>query len=526
MSHNNIIVDTDAHFKIDPITRCMTCSAGKSTLVQYDHNSERFTFDIPKTVEGHDISRVTKIEIHYINISENKLSRNTGLYEVEDIAADENGNVTFSWLISNNATQWVGVLSFAVRIVCADSNGDVFYSWGTKPYTAISISEGVYNSDVIVEKYADVLTEWEARITHLFETIGYITIPSVKGYVPVSTSDDGKVITLTSVAGLSIGDMMCMYINDAHAPYWQSKGIQAIDETTNTITLASGYTFEKLPLTGESTLKEGILICNDGTIGVIDVVIDEDTSMIEARDFGYGNKVGLHSNVFGDRNTASGIGSFVVGDRNVASGVSSFVIGSKNTVTGKDSTAEGYGNKNYAGVSHVEGITNTILVGGDYGHLEGQGHTLSGKYAHGEGQSNTVHAEAGHVEGATNQMESTAYFGHLEGHGNVMTGHTSHGEGKENQIYGQISHVEGWGNIAAGEIQHVQGKFCQPDESKAHIIGGGTTEYKKNIHTVDWSGNAFYAGTVECAGIILTSPNGTKYKITIDDNGNLVTKKS
>ena len=56
----------------------------------------------------------------------------------------------------------------------------------------------------------------------------------------------------------------------------------------------------------------------------------------------------------------------------------------------------------------------------------------------------------------------------------------------------------------------------------AHIVGNGTSrDNRSNAHTLDWDGNAWYAGTLECTGILLTSPNGTKYKITVSDDGTL-----
>lgn len=34
-----------------------------------------------------------------------------------------------------------------------------------------------------------------------------------------------------------------------------------------------------------------------------------------------------------------------------------------------------------------------------------------------------------------------------------------------------------------------------------------------------------YAGTVEATGLILKSPNGTRYKVTVNDDGTLATAK-
>lgn len=94
-----------------------------------------------------------------------------------------------------------------------------------------------------------------------------------------------------------------------------------------------------------------------------------------------------------------------------------------------------------------------------------------------------------------------------------------------NEATAQYSHAEGNGTIAAGENQHVQGKFNIEDTANkyAHIVGNGPSDTNRsNAHTLDWNGNAWYQGTIECTGIILTAPNGTKYKITVDNSGTLI----
>ena len=55
-----------------------------------------------------------------------------------------------------------------------------------------------------------------------------------------------------------------------------------------------------------------------------------------------------------------------------------------------------------------------------------------------------------------------------------------------------------------------------------HIVGNGTSDgYRHNAHTLDWSGNAWYAGTVEGTAMILSSPNGTRFKVTVANDGTL-----
>lgn len=79
------------------------------------------------------------------------------------------------------------------------------------------------------------------------------------------------------------------------------------------------------------------------------------------------------------------------------------------------------------------------------------------------------------------------------------SGVNSHAEGSNTKASGSCSHAEGSNTEAKGNTQHVQGKYNVIDESNkyAHIVDGGTSNDKrKNIHTLDWEGNAEYAGDV------------------------------
>ena len=122
MPHIHSIYDTDLHFIIDPITRSITSESGKVTLMQNDHNSERFTFEIPRYIEGHDMSLTDKVEIHYNNIDgSNKRTYNSDIYEVDDlqVSQDSDNMVIFSWLISKNAHTTAGSLNFIAIFVCS-----------------------------------------------------------------------------------------------------------------------------------------------------------------------------------------------------------------------------------------------------------------------------------------------------------------------------------------------------------------------------------------------------------------------
>ena len=166
MPHSHPIYDSDKHFVRDPITRNITNNSSKLTIMQYDHNSERFTFEIPRVIEGHDMSLSDVIRVHFINIGSIKTNTNSGVYEVDDVkvSSDNPDIITFSWLISGASTKYNGSLNFAIRFYCLSDESEIEYSWGTNIYSGINVSNSLDNSETIVEDYVDVLEKWKQDV--------------------------------------------------------------------------------------------------------------------------------------------------------------------------------------------------------------------------------------------------------------------------------------------------------------------------------------------------------------------------
>jgi len=101
---------------------------------------------------------------------------------------------------------------------------------------------------------------------------------------------------------------------------------------------------------------------------------------------------------------------------------------------------------------------------------------------------------------------------------NVSSGIASHVEGMGNEASAKSSHVEGCGNIAKYANQHVQGQWNKTGNF-AHIIGGGTETDRKNIHTIDWDGNAIYAGEVTASNGRLISEEEARALIPEQEEG-------
>ena len=176
---NHIVIDGDPLFIIDPITREIVNSKTpdkpqKISIMQYDHNSERFTFQMPRWVEGHDMELCEIVEIHYCNTGSDRTTKNYGVYRVDDLKhlSDTPETLQFSWLISEQATRYSGILSFAIKFVCYESDVDygdeVKFRWYTGIHNAITINPSMDNGGIIVEDYIDVLGQWEQELTERF----------------------------------------------------------------------------------------------------------------------------------------------------------------------------------------------------------------------------------------------------------------------------------------------------------------------------------------------------------------------
>ena len=131
---------------------------------------------------------------------------------------------------------------------------------------------------------------------------------------------------------------------------------------------------------------------------------------------------------------------------------------------------------------------------GKYAWAEGKGTIASGERSHAEGSNTTASGTASHAEG--NSTKASGNYSHAEGASKEASGTASHAEGYITIASGTTSHAEGWSTKAQGENQHVQGKYNISDTTSAHIVGNGSGSNESNAHTLDWSGNAWFAGDV------------------------------
>lgn len=133
-----------------------------------------------------------------------------------------------------------------------------------------------------------------------------------------------------------------------------------------------------------------------------------------------------------------------------------------------------------------------------------ENNTASGNWAHAEGRFSHADGTCAHSEGISSRASGD--YSHSEGYGNTASGGRSHAEGHSTTASAFDSHSEGNGTIANGAQQHVQGRYNVSDYRYAHIVGNGSAaSARSNAHTLDWDGNAWFAGDVFVGGSSQTS---------------------
>ena len=200
MAHIHEVYDTNVHFVIDPITRTLSKEGdAKMKIVQHDHNSERVTFEIPRYIDGHDMATCNVVHVHYLNVSADGRTTAPGVYEIDDmhVSAEDENLVIGTWLISRNATQLVGSLNFLIRFMCV-TDGAEQYAWNTGVCADMVVATGLYNGEVIVDDYADVLLEWLEKFnsTPLCVTLNTGTMTANKTFAEILAAVKAKRVVI------------------------------------------------------------------------------------------------------------------------------------------------------------------------------------------------------------------------------------------------------------------------------------------------------------------------------------------
>ena len=131
---------------------------------------------------------------------------------------------------------------------------------------------------------------------------------------------------------------------------------------------------------------------------------------------------------------------------------------------------------------------------GNYSAVIGALNTASNFAAFACGYTNTASGWASFVCGYLNTASGQAAA--ALGWKNTASGDNSAAFGDSTTASGKRSFSIGHGTIASGNDQFVMGGYNVADAAKAFILGSGTSGTRRNVVTMDWSGNVVIAGSL------------------------------
>lgn len=269
--------------------------------------------------------------------------------------------------------------------------------------------------------------------------------------------------------------------------------------------------------TGTSTKADGVASFTQGTY----------TRTSKNRSAALGYKTwsnGVNALTIGDNTYASGSASFAGGSQSTAAGLGSVAFAQGSYVSGKNSVAFGYGLFDDISDS-IEGAVRpsatTIQLPAedyDYDWCQEWSYCLIS-------QTNSDQIEVAAIKKIAKSNNTIT----LTLDRNVDVSYTDFEFYKATRVEGDNSFSMGSGNLIEGDSaiafgdaltatqgsQMVIGQY-NVDDDKAFIIGqGNIDEGRKNIFSVDREGNT------RATSFVLTSPNGTEFQITVNDDGTL-----
>ena len=340
-----------------------------------------------------------------------------------------------------------------------------FYCCNGKAWSKMSIvGEETIDEGEIFNDYDN-----NKAISKYSSSHGTNNIAGSKGFKIMAFGGTGdQTYTLDSVEGLAVNDVFSLWLTNNYDNYGK---IISID-STNKIVKVDNYVDD-----------EGRTDNRGNMFGIAD------KPEIGTQDFGEGafaegydtKAVAKYAHSEGMDNIAGAKASHAEGISTKSLGYGSHVEGEETVANGRASHAKGKKTKALGDYSHAEGVETQAI--GEGAHAEGYQSCAKGNFTHAEGAITITNGECSHAEGGETQAKRDC----------------AHAEGYKTIANGYASHVEGCYTIASSEAQHAEGKYNIEDtENKyAHIVGNGSSDTaRSNAHTIDWSGNAWFAGKV------------------------------
>ena len=220
--------------------------------------------------------------------------------------------------------------------------------------------------------------------------------------------------------------------------------------------------------------------------------------------------IGSNSEKFNDNNNkASGDYSHAEGEQTETTGTAAHAEGQRTLAGGNYSHAEGYNTYAQGNGTHTEGynatgFVNDMMAQGIGSHCEGYNTNVAKRATH----------AGSHIEGYSDNSDGII-LQYAQGKGSHCEGWNTYCDNRTTEA----SHTEGRGTAAGSAYQHIEGKYNIIDTESIyqHIVGNGTENiHRSNSHTLDWQGNAVFAGTVSNSGA-----DYAEYFEWLDENENV-----
>lgn len=224
--------------------------------------------------------------------------------------------------------------------------------------------------------------------------------------------------------------------------------IDAIDEDTQIITLASEITCDANTAIWPMTIADGVAAHAEGrTTQALDTAAHAEGF------FTFAEATAAHAEGYGS--VAEGVYSHAEGLAGHATDVAAHAEGEDTYATAEAAHAEGTYSEAQAYAAHAEGYT-TIA---------------SGRAAHAEGYQTIASGYDSHAEG--DRTNATHNGAHAEGSETIAEGDYAHAEGSKTHAQNTAAHAEGVSTYAMEEATHAEGKFTYARIAGSHVEGYG-----------------------------------------------------
>lgn len=172
MPHKHPVYDNDGYFVLDPKTKTLKNESDKESIIQFDHNSEEIRFKFPKIIEGHDMSKVDLVQVHFNNtsIGTSASLRTTNAAPVSITSTlkeceDDPEYMECAWLVGEESTQLAGSLMFKLKFICYGDDVTPAYKMNTLWYDKYDVLESSDSTEEFIDIYQDILSDIERRLS-------------------------------------------------------------------------------------------------------------------------------------------------------------------------------------------------------------------------------------------------------------------------------------------------------------------------------------------------------------------------